>query len=197
MFTEHEKLQMLQHGVYHLENTRIIYLNGGVTDEMAFWFNILLLKLESKDSKQDITVYINSPGGSVSAGLAMIDTMNLISCDVSTVCVGFAASMGAMLLLSGEKGKRKSLPHSKVLIHQPLGGMGQGMHQATDIKITADNIMRTRATLYDMIRVATGQSIEKIEADCERDYTLSAAEALDYGIIDEIVESHKISRRDR
>lgn len=196
MFTEHEKLQMLQQGVYHLDGTRIIYLNGGVTDEMAFWFNILLLKLEAKDSKQDITVYINSPGGSVSAGLSMIDTMNLISCDVSTVCVGFAASMGAMLLLSGEKGKRKSLPHSKVLIHQPLGGMGQGMHQATDIKITADNIMRTRATLYDMIRVATGQSIEKIEADCERDYTLSAAEALDYGIIDEIVESHKLSRRD-
>ena len=138
---------MLQHGVYMLDGTRIIYLNGGVTDEMAFWFNILLLRLEAKDSKQDITVYINSPGGSVSAGLSMIDTMNLISCDVSTVCVGFAASMGAMLLLSGEKGKRKSLPHSKVLIHQPLGGMGQGMHQATDIKITAENIMRTRDTL--------------------------------------------------
>lgn len=195
MFTEHEKLQMLQHGVYMLDGTRIIYLNGGVTDEMAFWFNILLLRLEAKDSKQDITVYINSPGGSVSAGLSMIDTMNLISCDVCTVCVGFAASMGAMLLLSGEKGKRKSLPHSKVLIHQPLGGMGQGMHQATDIKITAENIMRTRDTLYDMIRTATGQSLEKIEADCERDYTLSAQEALEYGIIDEIVESHKISRR--
>lgn len=188
-----KELLMKEHGVFLVEN-RILYLNGAVTDEMAFWFNTTLLQLEAEDANSDITVYINSPGGSVSAGLSMIDTMNLISCDVSTICVGMAASMGAMLLLSGEKGKRKILPHSKVLIHQPLMNFGPGRQQASDIKITAENIMKVREELYEMIVEATGQSFEKVERDCERDYTLSAQEALEYGIIDEIVKSHKIRK---
>lgn len=190
-----KEIMMKQSGVFQLEGTRIIYLNGSVTDEMAFWFNTLLLQLEAKDANEDIVVYINSPGGSVSAGLSMIDTMNLISCDVSTVCVGMAASMGAMLLLSGEKGKRKILPHSKVLIHQPLLMGGPERQQASDVKITAENILRLRDTLYEMMAEATGQSIERIEKDCDRDYTLFAQEALEYGLVDEIVKSHKISRR--
>ena len=190
-----KEIMMKQSGVFQLEGTRIIYLNGGVTDEMAFWFNTLLLQLEAKDANEDIVVYINSPGGSVSAGLSMIDTMNLISCDVSTVCVGMAASMGAMLLLSGEKGKRKILPHSRVLIHQPLLMGGPERQQASDVKITAENILRLRDTLYEIMAEATGQSIEKIEKDCDRDYTLFAQEALEYGLVDEIVKSHKISRR--
>ncbi len=191
MFNDFERQMMHKSGVNLLSSTRTIYLNGEVNDSMAYWFNVTLLMLEGKDEKADITVYINSPGGSVSDGLAMIDTMNLISCDVSTVCVGMAASMGAMILLSGTKGKRKILPHSKVLIHQPLGGMGQGVHQATDIKITADSILKTRDTLYSMISDATGQPFEKIALDCERDYTLDAQEALAYGLVDDIVESHK------
>ena len=190
-----KEIMMKQSGVFQLEGTRIIYLNGSVTDEMAFWFNTLLLQLEAKDANEDIVVYINSPGGSVSAGLSMIDTMNLISCDVSTVCVGMAASMGAMLLLSGEKGKRKILPHSRVLIHQPLLMGGPERQQASDVKITAENILRLRDTLYEIMAEATGQSIERIEKDCDRDYTLFAEEALEYGLVDEIVKSHKISRR--
>ncbi len=190
-----KELLMKQSGVYELGDSGIIYLNGPVTDDMAFWFNTTLLTREAKDANADITVYINSPGGSVSAGLSMIDTMNLISCDVSTVCVGMAASMGAMILLSGKKGKRKILPHSRVLIHQPLLNMGSEMQQASDIKITAENIIRIREMLYEMMSEATGQSIERIERDCDRDYTLFAQEALEYGIVDEIVESHKISRR--
>ncbi len=190
-----KEIMMKQSGVFQLEGTRIIYLNGAVTDEMAFWFNTLLLQLEAKDADEDIVVYINSPGGSVSAGLSMIDTMNLISCDVSTVCVGMAASMGAMLLLSGEKGKRKILPHSRVLIHQPLLMGGPERQQASDVKITAENILRLRDTLYEIMAEATGQSIERIEKDCDRDYTLFAEEALEYGLVDEIVKSHKISRR--
>lgn len=190
-----KEIMMKQSGVFQLEGTRIIYINGAVTDEMAFWFNTLLLQLEAKDANEDIVVYINSPGGSVSAGLSMIDTMNLISCDVSTVCVGMAASMGAMLLLSGEKGKRKILPHSRVLIHQPLIMGGPERQQASDVKITAENILRLRDTLYEIMAEATGQSLERIEKDCDRDYTLFAQEALEYGLVDEIVKSHKISRR--
>ena len=190
-----KEIMMKQSGVFLLEGSRIIYLNGAVTDEMAFWFNTLLLQLEARDANEDIVVYINSPGGSVSAGLSMIDTMNLISCDVSTVCVGMAASMGAMLLLSGEKGKRKILPHSRVLIHQPLLMGGPERQQASDVKITAENILRLRDTLYEIMAEATGQSLEKIEKDCDRDYTLFAQEALEYGLVDEIVKSHKISRR--
>lgn len=177
-----------------LEGTRIIYINGAIDDNVAYHFNTTLLKLEQEDADTDIVVYINSPGGSVIAGLSMIDTMNLVSCDISTVCVGMAASMGAMVLMSGEKGKRKILPHSKVLIHQPLQNLGDSFRQASDIEIVAKEASRTKNTLYSIIRDATGQSYEKIEKDCDRDYTLSAKEALEYGLVDEIVKSHKNGR---
>ena len=178
-----------------LEGTRIIYINGAIDDNVAFHFNTTLLKLEQQDANSDIVVYINSPGGSVISGLSMIDTMNLISCDVSTVCVGMAASMGAMILMSGEKGKRKILPHSKVLIHQPLQNLGNFTRQASDIEIVAKEISRTKETLYTIISEVTGQPYEIIERDCDRDYTLSAKEALEYGLVDEIVESHKNGRK--
>jgi len=177
-----------------LEGTRIIYINGPIDDNVAYHFNTTLLKLEQEDATKDIVVYINSPGGSVIAGLSMIDTMNLVSCDVSTVCVGMAASMGAMILMSGEKGKRKILPHSQVLIHQPLQNLGDSFRQASDIEIVAKEASRTKETLYTIIRDVTGQPYEKIEKDCDRDYTLSAKEALEYGLVDEIVKSHKNGR---
>jgi len=175
----------------HLEGTRIVYINDRITSSMAYYFNTTLLKLEQENAHEDITVYINSPGGSVIDGLSMIDTMNLISCDVSTICVGLAASMGAMILMSGTKGKRKMLPHSEVLIHQPLKPFGEGVHQASDVQIMANDLLRTKQTLYEMIQEATGQPYEKIEKDCDRDYILNAKEALEYGIVDSIIKSHK------
>lgn len=180
--------------ISRLEGTRIIYINGVVTDEMAYHFNTLLLQLEHESGIEDIVVYINSPGGSVTAGLSMVDTMNLVSCDVSTVCVGLAASMGAIILTSGMKGKRKILPHSKVLIHQPLQNLGDSYRQATDLEILAKEAIRTRQMLYTLLMETTGQPFSKIERDCDRDYTLSAQEALEYGLVDEIVRSHKQSR---
>jgi ATP-dependent Clp protease, protease subunit len=180
--------------ISQLEGTRIIYLNGVISDEMAYHFNTMLLKLEHENSRDDIIVYINSPGGSVIAGLSMVDTMNLVSCDVSTVCVGLAASMGAIILASGRKGKRKILLHSKVLIHQPLQNLGDMYRQATDLEILAREAVRTRETLYSILVETTGQSFAKIEKDCDRDYTLFAQEALEYGIVDEIIRSHKNAR---
>lgn len=177
-----------------IEDSRILYVNGVIDNTMAYYFNTSLLKLEHQNSREDIVVYINSPGGSISAGLSMIDTMNLISCDVSTVCVGMAASMGAMLLMCGEKGKRRILPHSTVMIHQPLQNLGDSFLQATDIQIAANEILRSRKELYTLIQECTGQPYEKIEKDCERDYTLSAKEAVAYGIVDEILSSHKKGR---
>lgn len=177
-----------------LEGTRIIYINGEINDDIAYHFNTTLLKLEQESGSKDIVVYINSPGGSVTAGLSMIDTMNLVSCDVSTICVGMAASMGAMILMSGEKGKRKILPHSTVLIHQPLRNLGDAFRQASDLEIVAKETIRTKETLYSIIEQSTGQPYSKIEKDCDRDYTLSAKEALEYGLVDEIIESHKIGR---
>jgi len=173
-----------------IQGTRVLYINDAITDDMAFHFNTTLLQLEHENSKEDITVYINSPGGSVIAGLSMIDTMNLISCDVSTICVGMAASMGAMILMSGQKGKRKILPHSEVLIHQTISTL-QGRLQTSDLKILADDAVRTRETLYKILCETTGQPFEKVERDCERDYTLTAQEALEYGIVDEIITSHR------
>jgi ATP-dependent Clp protease protease subunit len=142
------------------------------------------LFLEKKDPKKDITLYVNSPGGSVSSTLAMIDTMNLVKPDVATVCVGIAASGGALTLVCGAKGKRFCLPHAEVMIHQPLGG-AEG--QATDIAIAANHIIKTKDLLNEMIAKKTGQSIEKVKNDTERDYFMSAKEAKKYGIIDEIV----------
>lgn len=177
-----------------LEGTRIIYVNGAIDDNVAFHFNTTLLRLEHNSSSEDIEIYINSPGGSVTAGLSMIDTMNLISCDVSTICVGVAASMGAMLLMSGTKGKRKILPHSSVLLHQPLQNLGNTYRQATDIELVAKEAKRTKEMLYTIIKDVTDQPYEKIEKDCDRDYTLSASEALEYGLVDEVIKTHKRGR---
>ena len=167
-----------------LLDDNIIMLDGEVTDESASLCVAQLLYLSAKDDAKDINMYINSPGGSVSAGLAIIDTMNLIPNDVNTIATGLAASMGAMILLSGTKGKRNALPHAEVMIHQPLGG-AQG--QATDIAIRANHILRTRETLYSMIGDATGKDIDEIADACERDNFLTAEEAKDFGLIDHII----------
>lgn len=167
-----------------LLDDNIIMLDGEVTDESASLCVAKLLYLSAKDDAKDINMYINSPGGSVSAGLAIIDTMNLIPNDVNTFATGLAASMGAMILLSGTKGKRNALPHAEVMIHQPLGG-AQG--QATDIAIRANHILRTRETLYSMMSDATGKDIDEIADACERDNFLTAEEARDFGLIDHII----------
>lgn len=167
-----------------LLDDNIIMLDGEVTDESASLCVAQLLYLSAKDDAKDINMYINSPGGSVSAGLAIIDTMNLIPNDVNTIATGLAASMGAMILLSGTKGKRNALPHAEVMIHQPLGG-AQG--QATDIAIRANHILRTRETLYSMMSDTTGKDIDEIAEACERDNFLTAEEARDFGLIDHII----------
>lgn len=167
-----------------LLDDNIIMLDGEVTDESASLCVAQLLYLSAKDDAKDINMYINSPGGSVSAGLAIIDTINLIPNDVNTIATGLAASMGAMILLSGTKGKRNALPHAEVMIHQPLGG-AQG--QATDIAIRANHILRTREMLYSMMSDATGKDIDEIAEACERDNFLTAEEARDFGLIDHII----------
>ena len=166
-----------------LLNDRIIFLSDEVNDVTASLVVAQLLYLEAQDPDKDIYLYINSPGGSISAGMAIYDTMNYIKCDVSTICVGMAASMGAFLLSSGAKGKRYALPNAEVMIHQPLGGM-QG--QASDIKIHADHIIRIRAKLNKMLSEQTGQTLETIERDTERDNFMTAEQALEYGLIDKI-----------
>ena len=163
---------------------RIIFLGEEVTDVSANLIVSQLLFLESEDPGKDISLYINSPGGSVSAGLAIYDTMNYIKCDVSTICIGMAASMGAFLLAGGTKGKRFALPNSTIMIHQPSGG-AQG--QATDIKIVADRIIQTKKQLNEILAANTGQPLSKIEIDTERDNYMSAKEAMEYGLIDQVV----------
>ena len=163
---------------------RIIFLGAPIYDDAANIIQAQLLFLESVDADKDIQLYINSPGGSVSAGLGIYDTMQLISCDVATICTGMAASMGAVLLTAGAAGKRSALPHSRVMIHQPLGGV-QG--QASDIEITAREIAKTKRELYEILASHSGKSIEKIEADADRDYWLTAAEAQEYGLIDKVL----------
>lgn len=163
---------------------RIIFLGEEVTDVSANLIVAQLLFLESEDPNKDIQLYINSPGGSVSAGLAIYDTMHYVKCDVSTICMGMAASMGAFLLAGGTKGKRFALPNAEVMIHQPSGG-AQG--QATDIKIVADKILQTRQKLNEMLAANTGQPFEVIAADTERDNWMTAEQAKAYGLIDEIV----------
>ncbi len=162
---------------------RIVFLSGEVDDAMANVIISQLIYLEGKDPTKDISLYINSPGGSVSAGLAIYDTMNYIKCDVSTICIGMAASMGAFLLSSGAKGKRFALPNAEVMIHQPLGG-AQG--QASDIKIAAEHILRTKAKLNRILADNCGQDISKVERDTDRDNWLSAEEARAYGLIDRV-----------
>lgn len=167
---------------------RIIFLGEEVNDASASLVVAQMLYLEAKDPDKDIQLYINSPGGSITAGMAIYDTMQYIKCDVSTICVGMAASMGAFLLTAGAKGKRFALPNSEVMIHQPLGGM-QG--QATDIKIHADRIIKMREKLNAIMAERSGQSIEKVTQDTERDNFMSAEEAKAYGLIDGVIESKK------
>ncbi len=162
---------------------RIIFLSGEIDDNMANTIVAQLIYLESKDPTKDISLYINSPGGSVSAGMAIYDTMNYIKCPVSTICIGMAASMAAFLLSSGEKGKRYALANSEIMIHQPLGG-AQG--QASDIKIQAEHILRIKARLNKILAQNTGRAIAEIERDTDRDNYLSAPEAMEYGIIDRV-----------
>jgi ATP-dependent Clp protease protease subunit len=164
---------------------RVIFLVGPVNDQTANLVVAQLLFLESENPDKDISLYINSPGGSVSAGMSIYDTMNFIKPHVSTLCIGMAASMGAFLLAAGEKGKRFSLPNSKVMIHQPLGGT-QG--QATEIEIHAREILKTREQLNRILAERTGQPLEKIERDTERDYYLSATESQEYGLIDKVID---------
>lgn len=167
-----------------LLNDRIVVLSEEVNDVTASLIVAQLLFLEGQDSEKDISFYINSPGGSVSAGLAIYDTMQYIKCDVSTICIGMAASMGAFLLAAGAKGKRFALPNSEVMIHQPLGGV---RGQATDIKIAADHILKTRETLNRILSEKTGQPLEVIARDTDRDFFMTAQEACDYGIIDKVI----------
>ena len=172
-----------------LLNDRIIFLSDEVNDVTASLVVAQMLYLEAQDPDKDIYLYINSPGGSISSGMAIYDTMNYIKCDVSTICVGMAASMGAFLLSSGAKGKRFALPNAEVMIHQPLGGM-QG--QASDIKIHADHILRIRAKLNKLLAEQTGKPLETIERDTERDNFMSADEACAYGLIDKVITKKEI-----
>lgn len=167
---------------------RIIFLGEEVTDVSASLIVAQLLFLESEDPAKDINLYINSPGGSVTAGMAIYDTMQYIKCDVSTTCIGMAASMGAFLLAGGTKGKRFILPNAEVMIHQPSGG---AKGQATDIKIVADNILKTKKKLNEMLAANTGKPIEVIEVDTERDNYMSAEEAKAYGLVDSIISKHE------
>ena len=171
-----------------LLNDRIIFLSDEVNDTTASLVVAQMLFLEAQDPTKDISFYINSPGGSVTAGMAIYDTMQYIKCDVSTICIGMAASMGAFLLAAGTKGKRIALPHSEIMIHQPLGG-AQG--QASDIKIRAELILRTRDMLNKILSENTGKSFEQIEKDTDRDYFMTAEEALNYGIVDRILTKHE------
>ena len=164
---------------------RIVFLGQQIDSDLANLIVAQLLFLEAEDPEKDIYLYINSPGGSVTAGMGILDTMNQIRPDVSTICVGFAASMGAFLLSAGAKGKRMSLPHSRIMIHQPLGG-AQG--QATDIEIQAKEILYHKRRLNEFLAKHTGQPLEKIEEDTERDFFMSAAESKDYGLIDQVID---------
>ncbi len=167
---------------------RIIFLGAPIYDDAANIIQAQLLFLEMTDAERDVQIYINSPGGSVSAGLGIYDTMQLIAPDVSTICTGLAASMGAVLLTAGAAGKRQALPHSKIMIHQPLGGV-QG--QASDIEITAKEILKTRKELYEIMSEHSGVPVKKFEKDADRDYWMTSAEAKEYGLIDEVISKRR------
>ena len=167
---------------------RIIFLGSEITDDEANLVIAQMLFLEADDPDKDIYLYINSPGGSVSAGLAIYDTMQYIKCEVNTICMGMAASMGAFLLAAGAKGKRKALPNSEIMIHQPSGGASG---QASDVKIHAEHIIRTRQKLNEILAERTGKSVEQVSVDTERDNYLSAEAALEYGLIDEIIPARR------
>ena len=167
-----------------LLNDRIVFLSNEVNDTTASLVVAQMLFLEAQDAEKEISFYINSPGGSVTAGMAIYDTMQFIKCDVSTICIGMAASMGAFLLSSGTKGKRFALPHSEIMIHQPLGG---ARGQATDIQIQAEQILRVKRTLNEILADNTGKALEVIERDTDRDNYMTAQQALEYGLIDKII----------
>ena len=187
--TEERKLNVAQMDVFsRLMMDRIIFLGVPIDDDVANIIQAQLLFLAAQDPGADITMYLNTPGGQVTSGLAIYDTMQLVQPDVATVCTGMAASMGAVLLCAGEKGKRSALPHSRVLIHQPLGG-AQG--QATEILIAAKEIEKTRTELLNIISAHTGQPFEKVAADGERDYWMTSEEALAYGMVDEILKKRE------
>ena len=187
--TEERKLNVAQMDVFsRLMMDRIIFLGVPIDDDVANIIQAQLLFLAAQDPGADITMYLNTPGGQVTSGLAIYDTMQLVQPDVATVCTGMAASMGAVLLCAGEKGKRSALPHSRVLIHQPLGG-AQG--QATEILIAAKEIEKTRTELFNIISAHTGQPFEKVAADGERDYWMTSEEALAYGMVDEILKKRE------
>ncbi|MFI3315037.1 MAG: ATP-dependent Clp endopeptidase proteolytic subunit ClpP [Rikenellaceae bacterium] len=182
---EERQLNVAQMDVFsRLMMDRIIFLGCPIFDDAANIIQAQLLFLEANDSKQDIQIYINSGGGSVSAGLGIYDTMQLVSPDVATICTGLAASMAAVLLTAGQKGKRSALKHSKVMIHQPLGGI-EG--QASDVEITAREIAKTKKTLYDILSVHSGATVKKITADADRDYWMTSQEAVKYGLIDSVL----------
>ncbi len=168
-----------------LLNDRIIFLSDEVNDVTASLVVAQMLYLEAQDPDKDINFYINSPGGSITSGMAIYDTMNYIKCDVSTICIGMAASMGAFLLAAGTKGKRLALPNSEIMIHQPLGG---SRGQASDVKIYTDHLLRTREKMNKILSEVTGKPIEIIEKDTDRDNFLSAEQALEYGLIDRVIE---------
>ncbi len=170
-----------------LLNDRIIMLSDQVNDATASLVVAQLLYLESQDTEKDISLYINSPGGSITSGMAIYDTMRYIKCDVSTICIGMAASMGAFLLAAGAKGKRFALPNSEIMIHQPLisGGLSG---QCTDIKIHSDHLVRTRQRMNEMLAANTGKPLEQVQADTERDNYMTAQEAMEYGLIDRVIE---------
>ncbi|GAB1441214.1 ATP-dependent Clp endopeptidase proteolytic subunit ClpP [Ignavibacteriales bacterium] len=168
---------------------RIIFLGTAIDDHVASLTIAQLIFLEAEDSTKDINLYINSPGGSVSAGLAIYDTMKFIKPDVATICVGLAASMGAVLLAGGAEGKRSSLPHSKIMIHQPWSGGISG--QASDIEIQAKEMMKTRDTLYKILAEHTGKTVDQITKDCDRDYYLTSEEAVEYKLIDKVMDKRK------
>lgn len=186
---EERQLNVAQMDVFsRLMMERIIFLGAPIYDDAANIIQAQLLFLESADPEKDISLYINSPGGSVTAGLGIYDTMQLVSCDVATLCAGLAASMGAVLLTAGAAGKRSALPHSRVMIHQPLGG-AQG--QASDIEITAREILKTKQELYEIMSHHSGVAVEQIARDADRDYWLTASEAKAYGLIDEVLTKRK------
>ncbi|WP_244835270.1 ATP-dependent Clp endopeptidase proteolytic subunit ClpP [Clostridium sp. BJN0001] len=172
---------------------RIIMLSGEVNDDSANLIVAQLLFLESEDPDKDIYLYINSPGGAITSGMAIYDTMQYVKCDVSTICIGMAASMGAFLLSCGEKGKRFALPNSEIMIHQPLGGF-QG--QATDIEIHAKRILKIKESLNEILSKNTGKSLDKIKSDVERDNFMTAEEAKEYGLVDKVITAHKNSKNE-
>lgn len=167
------------------QDSRVLVLNGEITDELCTQACIALLQLEAENDKEDITLMLNSPGGSVQAGFMLIDTIRILKCDVEVICMGLAASMGAMILMAGTKGKRKALPHARIMLHQPLGGAQ--LMQATDFEITAKEMSRTKKELYEFICSCTGKTFSQVAEDCDRNFWMSAREAVEYGIIDSIV----------